>query len=112
MGSWKPSEGSPVARLGWWLSSDPFEAWPLVEVSLTDRPASADARITSVRSAAAHYQTIGVPVAGFKMHLLPPPDPSPEEREYAEASAAVDRIEARKAWEEYRAICANIDRRH
>jgi hypothetical protein len=27
MGSWKPSEGPPVARLGWWLSSDPFEAW-------------------------------------------------------------------------------------
>jgi hypothetical protein len=27
MGSWKPSEGPPVAKLGWWLSSDPFEAW-------------------------------------------------------------------------------------
>jgi len=85
--------------------------WPLVEVSVTSSPASRDARITSVRSAAAHYQEIGAPVAGFKMHLVPPPDPSPEEREYAAASAAVDRIEARKAWERYRGICADIDRR-
>jgi hypothetical protein len=88
-----------------------IESWPLVEVSLTDRPASADARITSVRSAAAHYQTIGAPVSAFKAYLLPPPDPSPEEREYAAASAAVDRIEARKAWERYRGLCADIDRR-
>jgi len=88
-----------------------IEAWPLCEVSLTDRPASRDARITSVRSAAAHYQTIGAPVSAFKAYLVPPPDPTPEEREYAAASAAVVRIEARKAWEQYRAISADIDRR-
>jgi hypothetical protein len=93
-----------------------IESWPLVEISLTDRPASRDARITNVRSAAAHYQTIGAPVSAFKAYLLPPsPDPSPEERAYAAISTAVDRIETRRAAAstaaEYAAIAGKMDSR-
>jgi hypothetical protein len=93
-----------------------IESWPLVEVSLTNSPASRDARITNVRSAAAHYQTIGAPVSAFKAYLLPPsPDPSPEEIAYAAVSTAVDRIETRRAAAsaaaEYAAIAGKIDSR-
>ena len=86
-------------------------SWPLVEVSLTDHPASRDARITNVRSAAAHYQTIGAPVSAFKAYLLPPLDPSPEERAYAIATKEALRVEALGALAEYRHIVAAQDAR-
>jgi hypothetical protein len=83
-------------------------AWPLVEISLTSHPASRDARIVSVRSAAAHYQAIGAPVAAFKMHLVPP---SELELDYQAATAEANRVEARAAELEFRAIKADLNRR-
>jgi hypothetical protein len=85
--------------------------WPIVEVSLTPSPASRDARITNVREAAAHYQTIGAPVAAFKAYLLPPIEPSPEEIAYAAARREALRVEALGALAEYRQIAAKMDSR-
>lgn len=85
-------------------------AWPLVEVSLTDSPASGDARIVSVRSAIAHFDEIGQPRSALKA-LVMGREPTPEELDYARAVAEVNRIEFRAAELEYRAIAAKMDAR-
>jgi hypothetical protein len=45
-----------------------IQRWPLVEMSLTPSPASADARVYTVKAsdAVGHYAAAGLPVAGVK----------------------------------------------
>jgi hypothetical protein len=89
-------------------------AWPLVETSLTDRPASADARIVSVKNAVAHFAEIGQPMTALKALVFgdrEPIEPSPEEVAYAAALKEAARVEGMAAFMEYRAISADLDRR-
>jgi hypothetical protein len=86
-------------------------AWPLVETSLTDRPASADARIVSVKHAVEHYAAIGQPASALKSLVFGGREPTAEEIGYVRAIAEVNRVEARAVELEYRAIQADLNRR-
>lgn len=86
-------------------------AWPLVEVSLTDHPASRDARIVSVRSAISHFGEIGQPASALKSLVFGGREPTAEEIAYARADAEANRVEARAAELEYRRISADLNRR-
>jgi hypothetical protein len=93
-------------------------SWPLVEVSLTDRPASRDARIVSVRSAIAHFDEIGQPKSALKSLVFGDGEPTAADVEHAKFSAAaaeVDAIELRRAaaeaYSRFAAITAAQDRR-
>jgi hypothetical protein len=93
-------------------------AWPLVEVSLTDRPASRDARIVSVRSAISHFDEIGQPKSALKSLVFGEREPTAADVEYAKfnrAAAEVDAAELRaaaaEAYSRYTATSAALDRR-
>jgi hypothetical protein len=94
-------------------------AWPLVETSLTDSPASADARIVTVKHAVEHYAAIGQPMTALKSLVFGEREPTPADVAYAKfarASASVDAIELRRAAAEefarYTATSAVLDRRY
>lgn len=86
--------------------------WPLVEVSLTDRPASADARIVAVRSVLEHYAEIGVSASALKQLVLAPGEA--EWADYIGQLAEIDAIERRgqamAAFKEFTAWKADFDR--
>jgi hypothetical protein len=88
-------------------------SWPLVEVSLTDRPSNRDARIVSVKNAVAHFAEIGQPPSALKSLVLGPG--AAEEEDFILAMVKVDRIETRRAGAEaeaeFAAIAAKMDRR-
>jgi hypothetical protein len=88
-------------------------AWPLVEVSLTATPASADARIVSVKNAVAHFAEIGQPMTALKALVFSPAELA--EAAYKSATASVDAIELRRAaaeaYERYTAQSVALDRR-
>ncbi len=86
-------------------------SWPLVEVSLTDRPASADARIVSVRSAISHFGEIGQPASALKSLVMGGREPTAEEIAYVRASTEANRVEARAVELEFHAIKADLNRR-
>jgi hypothetical protein len=100
-----------LARVG---AGGEILSWPLIEVSLTQSPASQDARIVSVREAVAHYAAIGQPQTALKAVVFgarAPIEPSPEELAYADALKEAARVEGMAAFMEYRQIAAKMDRR-
>src|SRR5450759_2998054 len=89
-----------MAHLARVAPSGEIMSWPLVEVSLTDRPSSADARIVSVRSAIAHFDEIGQPKSALKSLVFGDREPTAADVEYAKfnrAAAEVDAAELRAA---------------
>jgi len=102
-----------MAHLARTAPSGEILSWPLVEVSLTDRPSNRDARIVSVKNAVAHFGEIGMPPSALKSLVLGPG--AAEHEDFLLAMVKVDRIETRRAGAEaeaeYRTIAAKMDRR-
>jgi len=87
--------------------------WPLIELSLTDRPASSDARVVSVRSCLEHFAKIGVSASALKQLILAPGEA--EELDYLAQLARIDAIErrgqAQAAYKEFTDWARAFDRR-
>jgi len=65
----------------------------------------------SVKNAVAHFGEIGQPASALKSLVFGGREPTAEEIAYVRATAEVNRVEARAAELEFRAIQADLSRR-